>query len=574
MHRYDCDHSLLSVHVTKCAGSSLECRISVVVPAHNDEDYLESCIQSLMAQTVLPDEIIICDDASLDGTRDIAIRLAERYPDKIHCIFHEENRGCGGNFNSGIRAARGCYVSIVAADDYWLPQKLERELEALEASDRRWAYSIVELAWEDGPHAGHQMPFWGTVEGHDGDLFQDILLRRVSPRNFLIERKLLLEAGGFDEAFGMYEDWDLKLRLSARYPAAFVAETGAIYRQHSQGISRSDLQRQLAEAGKVLRKNKLLIERFAPERATALRDSAWQKLLPGGKEEKNVPASLSMDYSPRRLDRRGGGLVFLSEGDDAPLRVALMGHPDLFCPPVLPIVEDLLTGMMTNAQEARVTQEAARAGLYAAWSRQLKESGLSRMLVCTRLAPEAAERLHRIFPDAKFVVSGKQGVSGSLAESAQLVLMGQVAGEAALDSLCEALDLPRLFRPIQSTDKNYSRAADLIHLGEQQFAAGGLDAAEASFREALVCNAAAVDAYNNLAVVSWQRHDLAGALDLLSQGLALDSRHLDLLENTARILFEAGHHDDSEIFCKQYLAINPDNTDMAQLLGQVQRATG
>ena len=568
---YDRDRPLISMHVPKCAGSR---RISVVVPAHNDEAYLESCIHSLMEQTVPPDEIIICDDDSLDGTRDIATRLAEQYSDRIHCIFHEENRGCGGNFNSGIRAARGRYVSIVAADDYWLPQKLEHELEALESTNCRWAYSAVELVWEDGPNAGKRVPFWGTVEGCDGELFEDILLRRVSPRNFLIERELLLEAGGFDEAFGMYEDWDLKLRLSARHPVAFVAETGAVYRQHSHGISRSAPQRQLAEAGKVLRKNKMLIEQFAPERAIVLRDTAWQKLLSGCMEEKNVPSSLSMDYAPRRFDRRGEGLVFLPEGNDAPLSVALMRHPDLFSPPVLPIVEDVLTGMMAHTQKDLVAQDVVRAALYAAWRRQLEESGRSRILVCILLPPDIAERLHRIFPDAKFVVTGKQGFSGALAESAQLVVMDQVADELALDNLCEALDLPRLFHLIQSPDTDSTTAADLIHRGEQQFSTGDLDGAEASFREALIRDAAAADAYNNLAVVCWQRQDLAGALDLLSQGLALDSRHLELLENTARILLQAGHSDDSEVVCKQYLAINPDNTGIAELLAQAQRATG
>ncbi|VAW77384.1 hypothetical protein MNBD_GAMMA15-2043 [hydrothermal vent metagenome] len=548
--------------------------ISVVVPAHNDEAYIEACVRSLMAQTVQPEEIIICDDASLDKTRDIARRIAAQYPDHVRCIFHEENRGCGANFNSGIRAARGRYVSIIAADDYWLPKKLERELDVLQMKDARWAYSAVELAWEDGPQAGQRTPFWGTEEGRDGNLFEDILLRKVSPRNFLIERELLQETGGFDEAFGMYEDWDLKLRLSALYPAAFVAETGVVYRQHGEGINRDNPQRQLAEAGKVLRKNKVLIESKFAEGAVTLRDLAWQKLLPGHQSGKAAPASLSIDYMPRRLNRRGDGLIFLPKGLQGPFQDELLLHPDLLVSRTMPLTNAVWSGLLENTRTDPATQDIARAALYTGWRRQLEESGLSRLLAGIQFSPDELGCLHELFPDAQFVVSDRQSVSGSLADSSRLIVVGQAAGESDRDSLYTALKLPRLLTSSRSAGSGSQDAAQLIAMGEQQFAMGESAAAETSFREALRCDDTAVDAYNNLAVVCWQRNDLAGALELLSQGLAMDSRHLDLLENTARILFESGHLDDSELVCKQYLAINSDNSDMVDLLAQAQRSAG
>lgn len=547
---------------------------SIVVPAYNDEVYIETCVQSLMKQTLRPDEIIICDDASVDKTRDISRRLAAQYPDHVRCIFHDENRGCGANFNSGIQAARGRYVSIVAADDYWLPQKLERELEALQKNDFRWAYSAVELVWEDGPQAGQKTPFWGTAEGRNGELFEAILLRKVSPRNLLIERELLLELGGFDEAFGMYEDWDLKLRLSAGYPAAFVTQTGAIYRQHGQGISRSDPRRQLAEAGKVLRKNKMLIESYNAEDASSLRDLAWQKLLPGLQNDKAEPYCLPIDYMPRRLDRRGDGMIFLPEGLQGVFQDSLSVHPDLLVTLTMPVTNAVWSGLLANTRTDTVAGDIARAALYTAWRGELEESGLSRLLIAIPFLPDDVACLHELFPDAQFVVSNRQCVSGSLAESAQLVVAGQAADETARDSLYSALALPRLLNWAQSSSTGVPDAAQLIAEGEQQFAAGDMAAAEGSFREALRCDETAVDAYNNLAVVCWQRNDLGGALELLSQGLTMDSRHLDLLENTARILFESGHHDDAELVCKQYLAINPDNSGMTELLAQTQRSAG
>ena len=548
--------------------------ISVIVPCHNDEDYLETCLHSLLEQTLQPDEIIICDDASLDRTRDIANHFARQYPGRVRCVFHEENRGCGGNFNSGIQAARGRYVSLVAADDYWLPGKLEREFGALQETGYRWAYSRVELVWEDGPHAGQKAPFWGTQEGHDGNLFEDVLLRRVSPRSFLIERKLLLEAAGFDEAFGMYEDWDLKLRLSARYPAAFVAGTGAVYRQHGQGISRSDPQRQLAEAGKVLRKNNVLIEQYAAGRSGTLRELAWQKLLPGHQDDREIPACLSMAYVPRRLTRRGEGLVIFPAETKSRLLESLVSHPDLLVTTTMPVDSAMWTGLLTKVKDDAVAGDMVRAALYAAWRRQLEASGRSRLLLHAPLTGNEVIRLHELFPDATFVAADRKDMPETFSDAAQLIVTGVDNRVSALDSLCVALGLPRLPASAQSEMSATDKAAQLIAQGEKHFAAGDLDTAEASFREALRCDRASADACNNLAVVQWQRGNLAAALELLSQGLVLDSRHLDLLENSARILFESGHYDDSEIFCKQYLAVNPANSGMVGLLSQVKRAAG
>lgn len=595
MRSYDPQQPLNAIQVPKRTGSSLHeehgtdslsaClygsgeklpgnSISVIVPCHNDENYLETCINSILEQTLLPDEVIICDDASLDKTRDIASRFAAQYPDRVRCVFHEENQGCGGNFNSGIQASRGRYISLVAADDYWMPWKLECEFEVLQKTGYRWAYSRVELVWEDGQHAGKKTPFWGTQKGHDGSLFEDILLRRVSPRSFLIDHELLLEEMGFDEAFGMYEDWDLKLRLSARYPAAFVPGTGAIYRQHGQGISRSNPQRQLTEAGKVLRKNRVLIEQYAPGRASALLDYAWQKLLPGHQGDRSIPVSLSMEYLPRRLTRRGGGVIIYPARTQNLLSDCLKMHPDLLVTTALPVDSAMWTALLAKTQDDPVVQEMVRAALYAAWQKQLAGSGRSRLLLHVSFTDSEVECLHKLFPDATFVMGGGKDLPATLADSAQLIVTGQDDKASSSGNICTLLGLPPLPAHVQDEKSTTAKAAQLVVQGEQHFLAGDLDAAEASFREALRCDKTSTDAFNNLAVVHWQRGDLAAALERLSQGLALDSRHLDLLENSARILYESGHYDDSEVFCKQYLAIEPANSGMVALLSQVQRATG
>lgn len=97
--------------------------ISFVVPVYNVKDYLGDCLDSLLAQTYLNFEIVIVDDASTDGSGDIARRYAERHP-SIRIIAHERNRGLAAARNTGIAAARGTYIAFVDSDDYVSPDYL------------------------------------------------------------------------------------------------------------------------------------------------------------------------------------------------------------------------------------------------------------------------------------------------------------------------------------------------------------------------------------------------------------------------------------------------------------------
>jgi glycosyltransferase involved in cell wall biosynthesis len=101
-----------------------EPKISLIVPIHNTERYLERCMQSLLAQTFAEIEIICVDDASPDNSAAIVRKLA-RKDKRIRLIRHQRNRGLGGARNSGIASARGVYVIGIDSDDYVLPTMME-----------------------------------------------------------------------------------------------------------------------------------------------------------------------------------------------------------------------------------------------------------------------------------------------------------------------------------------------------------------------------------------------------------------------------------------------------------------
>lgn len=102
--------------------------ISVVAPVYNGEKYIAEAIDSVISQTYSPHEIIVIDDGSDDKTA----RILRGYGDSI-VYFFQENKGLGAARNQGTHLAIGRYIAFIDADDVWLPEKLERQIEAVSA---------------------------------------------------------------------------------------------------------------------------------------------------------------------------------------------------------------------------------------------------------------------------------------------------------------------------------------------------------------------------------------------------------------------------------------------------------
>lgn len=106
-------------------------RVSVVIPAYNCEAYLAEALESAFAQTRAADEILVVDDGSQDATATVAARYTGRI-----ALFRQERGGIGAARNLGITKATGTHIAFLDADDRWLPEKIERQLAALE--DQPW----------------------------------------------------------------------------------------------------------------------------------------------------------------------------------------------------------------------------------------------------------------------------------------------------------------------------------------------------------------------------------------------------------------------------------------------------
>ncbi len=110
-------------------------QVSVCVVTYNQENYIAECLESLVTQqTSFKFEIIVGEDCSTDGTREIVQQYVEQYPNLIVPLFYEKNVGAVENVKRVYKAAKGKYIAHMDGDDLALPNKLQRQFDILEAN--------------------------------------------------------------------------------------------------------------------------------------------------------------------------------------------------------------------------------------------------------------------------------------------------------------------------------------------------------------------------------------------------------------------------------------------------------
>lgn len=252
-------------------------RISVVIFTYNSAKYLRECIESILAQTLRPFEIIICDDHSMDESWAIVREYRQRYSDLIKPFRHKRNIGQVHNGNFGRKVAKGDLVTFLDSDDRWLPRKLELELKALQRhANAQIAYSNVYIIDAEGNRTG----IWYDGKGSpppSGDVFIEVFSRRFFPnttsvfRNQLMYRFTLDEIGYNDENLDSYWDWDEKIRLTARFPVVYSGEALVEYRKHKEAFSSREPEKHFGAMVKVYEKHLPLLKQRSRKEACWVR---------------------------------------------------------------------------------------------------------------------------------------------------------------------------------------------------------------------------------------------------------------------------------------------------------------
>ena len=107
-------------------------KISVFITSYNQEDYLKQAIDSVLAQSVPPYEIIVIDDGSADESRELIRTYAQTNPHLITAVLNESNLGIPRTKARAVDAARGDWITYCDGDDRWLPRKIEYDICTME----------------------------------------------------------------------------------------------------------------------------------------------------------------------------------------------------------------------------------------------------------------------------------------------------------------------------------------------------------------------------------------------------------------------------------------------------------
>lgn len=206
-------------------------RVSVIIPTYNRLLQLPRALDSVLAQTRPADEIIVVDDGSSDGTGE----WLDRHHPGVRLI-QQANAGVSSARNRGIDTATHEWLAFLDSDDQWLPDKLARQLTAL-AREPQYRIGHGEEIWIRNGRRVNPMKKHAKAGGW---IFQRCLPRCViSPSAVIIHRTLFETVGLFDEALPACEDYDLWLRICARFPVQFIEEALIVkYGGHEDQLSR------------------------------------------------------------------------------------------------------------------------------------------------------------------------------------------------------------------------------------------------------------------------------------------------------------------------------------------------
>lgn len=206
--------------------------VSTIIPVHNRPTMLRAAVDSVLAQTWRPIEILICDDGSTDETVSVGRELADRHPDVVRYEWRP-NGGAGVARETGRQLARGEFIQYLDSDDSLWPRKFELQVAALRARPECGAaYGQIRLCPENGeprdrPHK------WSGREIET--LFPALLVDRWWNTNAPLWRRSVCDAIGPWSDLRYSQDWEYDARAGAlRIRLAYCAEFVTDQRHHEQ----------------------------------------------------------------------------------------------------------------------------------------------------------------------------------------------------------------------------------------------------------------------------------------------------------------------------------------------------
>lgn len=231
--------------------------VSVIIPTYNGSRFLGEALESIFRQTLLPDEVVVVDDASTDGTPDGVAAMARRAPVPLRLLRLTENSGGPARpINVGVQAAQGEFIAVCDQDDLFCPAKLEEEVSRLRQDPR--LVSVVALAGHlnrpDEPvlpepviqklvRAGKAKDGYTELAGPTPLrlLMSEGMFAQGYP-GFLFRRTDWRRKGAVDEGLRIASDYDLLCWLATQGVVAFLPRIHYLRRSHEGNLTKQWLE--------------------------------------------------------------------------------------------------------------------------------------------------------------------------------------------------------------------------------------------------------------------------------------------------------------------------------------------
>ncbi|MCM1537620.1 MAG: glycosyltransferase [bacterium] len=266
---------------------------------YQHELYIEDCIKSILAQSYPNVELLLLDDASVDGTWDKVVQYREALEKqcaRVELIRHDRNTGnVTKNLNELIRLSRGDYIKDIAGDDCLCSGYLEKMVAFLtEHGEYVMAYCneyVVSDEWHIAQPLGRERWYRMHRPPAPEKVFERLLWGNYIPAPTVMIRRNAYEKYGYYDEKIKYEDYDMWLRLSRHERFGYLNETLVCYRMSVTGLSHTNTRRKFVflynETVKVLKKHLRFVEKakrqeiilnFLKRRTNEMRKNGWYDL--------------------------------------------------------------------------------------------------------------------------------------------------------------------------------------------------------------------------------------------------------------------------------------------------------
>ncbi len=269
--------------------------VSVICLSHNHAAYVAQAIRSVLAQSYPHIELIVVDDGSTDGSKEVIQTLSTET--NFQYVNIPTPIGNCAAFNQGFKKSKGEFIIDLAADDMLLPERVMKGINTFLKTNAGVTFCDVMNVNENGSDIGvhYKRDANGNLieEVPEGDIYIELIRKYfISPPSMMISRVVLEELGGYDETLS-YEDFDFWIRSSRKWKYAFTDDV--LVKKRKLGGSLSDQQfryksahqtstlkvcQKIKELNRSGEENSALRSRCIYEIRQCIRQGNW-KLIPG-----------------------------------------------------------------------------------------------------------------------------------------------------------------------------------------------------------------------------------------------------------------------------------------------------